>query len=98
MPDLRGRVEGDLPAEVDDLPAEVDVVAGGRVHRVEAAHLVEDFSPEGHVAARQVFGPVVADEDVDWTARCTRHHLGAGRIIGRWEVWSAHSADLSVVH
>ena len=77
VPHERGRVEADLPLAVEHLPAQVDVVAGRRVDRVEAADLVEHAPPERHVAAGDVLGPVVGDQHVHRAARRRGDLLGA---------------------
>jgi ribosomal protein S28E/S33 len=52
-------MEGDVPSMVEDAPAEVDVVTRRGVDGVEAAHLDEDGLEKGHVATRNVLGPVI---------------------------------------
>ena len=65
----RGRV-GDVVAAVEQLPADVHVVARRGVLGIEPADGVEDILPVRHVAARHVLGAVVGEQ-----------HLG--RIAGR---------------
>jgi hypothetical protein len=59
MPHQGSWVESDLPSTVEDTPAEVDVVTRRGVHGVEAAHLDEDGFEKGHVATRNMLGPII---------------------------------------
>ena len=73
----------DLAAVVQKSPAQVDVVAGRREDRVEAVELDERVPPEGHIAARYVFGSVVVEQHVRGPARRLRNALG-GQTVVRW--------------
>src|SRR5918995_1760847 len=68
-------MEPDIVASVQQLPAHVDVVAGGRIYWVKAAYLQETLAPKRHVAARHVLGPLVVQEHVDRSPGRTRHEF-----------------------
>src|SRR5215208_2730070 len=77
-------MEPDIVASVQQLPAHVDVVAGGHIYRVKAAYLQETLAPKRHVAARHVLGPLVVQEHVDRSpGRTPRTGPPAGRLWGR---------------
>ncbi len=91
VPDERGRGKADGAARGLQPPAHVDVVAGPQVDRVEAVDRGQGLAPEGHVAARHVFGDAVVEQHVGRTARRARHALGHPRIVGRHHVGAARS-------
>jgi hypothetical protein len=94
VPDHGGGAEADAVAGVLDAPAEVDVVAGGAVAGVEAADLFEDGASEGHVAAGDVFGGGVVEEDVGGSAGGVGDAGGDGAVAGGWDVGSAGAAEV----
>ena len=65
MPDDRARVEAEGPPPLAQPPADVDVVPGGPELRVEPLDLQERRPSERHVAARDVLGFLVGEQDVD---------------------------------
>src|ERR671921_1233888 len=77
------RMKPDVVAEVLQLPAHVDVVAGGPVDRVESSNLSERLAPERHIAARYVFCTFVIQEHVNWSTWGPGHALRNRRIL-RW--------------
>ena len=97
VPDEGAGGKGEFPVVVDEAPANVDVVTGGAELFAESADAVEGAATDGEVAAGEVFGAGVVEEDV---GRCTGsggddgflQALGFGR-----EVWSASSTDGWVV-
>src|SRR5215204_1985608 len=74
-------MEPDIVASVQQLPAHVDVVAGGPIYWVKAAYLQETLSPKRHVAARHVRAPLVVQEHVERSPGRTRHALGHRRVV-----------------
>jgi hypothetical protein len=69
VPDHRRRTEADAQAGVLEAPAEVDVVAGGAEERIEAVDARQRLAPERHVAAGNVLGGLVVEQDVRRPAR-----------------------------
>jgi hypothetical protein len=87
-------MEAERPALLLEPPADVDVVAGGAVLRIEAADGPESAAAESHVAARNVLGHLVAEQDVGGPAGRVRDALGDRSILGRHDV---RTADAHVV-
>lgn len=96
VPDESGRREPEAPAAALEPPADIDVVARLTEDGIEAADRLESPLPEGHVAARDVLGEAVVEEDMHGTSR-GRHDQGGDRwIVGREEVGSADAGDRRV--
>src|SRR5262249_2367926 len=91
VPDQRGRVEAERPAARLQAPADVDVVAGGPELRVVAADRVEAVAPKGRVAARDVLGHAVGQQDVHGPARRVVDAVGDPAGAGRRDVGAAHA-------
>jgi hypothetical protein len=70
---LGSRTEGNPPTEVEKAPADVHVVSCRRVGRVETPDVLQRRPTHGEVAAGDVFGTIIADEDLDRAARRQRH-------------------------
>src|SRR5260221_4128434 len=64
VPDDGSRAEADSVAGILKTPADVDVVAGGAIDRIEAAEAEQQIAPERHVAAGDMLGDVVAHQHV----------------------------------
>src|SRR5207253_5575689 len=64
--------------------------AGGAELRVEPSDRLEAGFAERHVAARNVFGLTVTQEDVNGPARRARDALGDGPVARRGEVRPSH--------
>src|SRR5208337_5585175 len=56
VPDKGGGGESNLVARVLQAPAQVDIVAGGTIDRVEQTHIDQVLAPERHVATGDVLG------------------------------------------
>src|SRR5205823_7902121 len=69
MPDDGAGVEPQGPAGALQRPADVHVVSGGDERRIEAADRLEALLPERHVAARDVLGLAIREQDVHGPAR-----------------------------
>ncbi len=82
---------------VEDLPAEVHIIARRRVDRIEPPEILEDLLPERHVATWHVFGAVVGDQDVHGSARGPGHHMRADYVSFRREIGSSHASHLRTV-
>lgn len=74
VPDEGSRVPGDFPAFLLNPPADIDVVARTFENRVKTADFFQRPFPEGHVAAGDVLGGLVIQEDRCRSAR--RGHDG----------------------
>ncbi len=68
MPDRRGRMEADRPAAFLQAPADVHVVTRHSELQVEAPDRLEARFAERHVAAGDVFGFAIGEQDVHRTA------------------------------
>src|SRR5215467_452156 len=75
VPDESARAEGQPPAALLQPPADVNVVAGLGVSRIETAHFFERAPAKGHVAAGNVLGDRVVQEHVRRPAGAPRHAL-----------------------
>src|SRR4029078_13486075 len=75
MPHERGRSEPDFPPTRLQTPADVDVVAGAEVNRIEAADREQRVALEGHIAARHVLRDAVVEQHVGRSARWARGEL-----------------------
>src|SRR3990172_928877 len=75
MPDEGGRSEPDLPAAGLQPPADIHIVAGAEVNRIESADREERLASERHVAAGYVLGDAVVEQHVCRTARGARDGL-----------------------
>ena len=64
MPDHRRGAEGDHPAGLADAPAQIHVVAGDAESRIEPAQIAQRLGAERHVAAGDVLGLAVGEQDV----------------------------------
>src|SRR5258708_26633458 len=62
VPDDGGRAEADGVAGILEAPADVDVVAGRAIERIEAAEAEQHVALECHVAAGDMLGNVVAHQ------------------------------------
>ena len=94
MQDDRRRAEADRPAALLEAPADVDVVAGDPELLVEAADRLERIAPEGHVAAGDVLGDLVGEQDVRRATGCVGNSVLDEPSVVRDEV---RTADPSVV-
>src|SRR5215207_6678844 len=65
VPDQRRRIEAEGPPPLLESPADIHVVTRHPESRVEAADRLELVFPEGHIAARNVFGYIVRQQEVD---------------------------------
>ena len=98
MPDDRRRAEADGMAGILKPPADVDIVAGGAVDRVEPAEAEQGLAAERHVAAGDVLGDLVAEQHM---GRAARRHRDRGRdeaVLGRREIRSAAGAEPARFH
>src|SRR6185312_9813357 len=93
MPDNGRRAEADRVAGILEAPADVDIVAGGAVERVETAETEQDVAAKGHVAAGDMLGDVVAHQHMRRAAG--RHGDGGGdeAVLGRREVRPAAGGE-----
>ena len=89
MQDDRAGAEAECPAGLLQAPADVDVVAGDPELLVEAADRLQGRLAEGHVAAGDVLGLAVGEQDVDRPAGRGRHALGDLAVVGGRDVGAA---------
>src|SRR4030095_14955300 len=72
VPNERGRGKANLPASGLQPPADVDVVSRTQKRRIETSDGQQGVAPEGHVAARHVFGDSIVEKHVCRGARRAR--------------------------
>ncbi len=89
----RGRRPDDARAGTADLDAKVDIVEGGRKHRVEAAHRLEQIAAQQQAGCGQA-GIVLLQRTAPEVAKLTAPHA-AERVIG--DVADAEQ-DAGVLH
>ena len=97
VPDHCRRIEVDPLAGFLEAPAEIDVVAGRAKLRVESTEFVQHVFPDREVAAGNVLGLGVGDEDVDRPARRASDALGDRVRVRRRDVRSANRAVASPI-
>src|SRR5687768_12441936 len=90
MPNDGAGMINDLPVRDEQTPAEVNVVAGGTVLRVERADNGERVLAKSHVAARDVFCAFVVHEHARWISRRLVNAPRNEAVLGRRKVRSAH--------
>jgi len=98
MPDHRGRAEADGMPGILEAPADVDIIAGGAVDRVEAAEPQQNLAAERHVATGDMLGDLVAEQDM---RRAARRHRDRGRneaLFGGWEIGPAARRQIARLH
>src|SRR5262245_22840997 len=93
MPDQGRRRESDLPSARLEPPAHVDVVACSDEGRIESADGHQRLAPEGAVAAGNVLGESIVDEDVRRPSRGSGDRLSEPRIVDRYDIGSARTDD-----
>ena len=89
VPDHSRRVESQRPPPLLQPPTHVHVVAGDPELWIEAADRREARLANGHVAARDVLGLPVGDEDVTGSARRAGYALRDRSVAGRGDVGTA---------
>jgi hypothetical protein len=89
VPVHRPGVEADPAAALLQPPAQVDVVAGGAVARIEAADRGERVAAKRHVAAGNVLGFAIGHEHVDRSAGRVGDALGDRPVAGGRDVGPA---------
>src|SRR5207302_4416721 len=99
VPDKRARRERDPLPGLLQPPAHVDVIARLAILWIETVDGLQGLTAKGHVAARNVFGDLVALEYVGRLPRAGSHAGAEPTVLGR-QVRSAHgrrSAPLELV-
>src|SRR5215467_14712793 len=86
MPHDRRWRETDGPATLLQPPADVDVIPGNAKTGIEASDLQELVASIGHVAAGDVLGDAVRQQNVNRTARGVCDTVGDGAVAGRRDV------------
>ncbi len=94
VPHERRCRESDLPAACLQAPAHVHIVSRAQIHGVEPADGKQRLALEGHVAAWDVFGGAVVEQDVSGTARRASDALRHRWIVGRHHVRSPRADDV----
>src|SRR5260370_26521187 len=89
MPDDGGRAEADDIAGILKTPADVDIIAGRAIDRIEAAQPHQHLAAERHVAARDVLGDFVADQYMRRTTRRDGHRGVYEALLERRHIWGA---------
>ena len=98
MPDDRRRAEPDRVAGVLKAPADVDVITSRAVDRVKAAERQQRVAAERHIAAGNVLGNLVADQDMRWPAGRHCHGRRHEAVLGRGKVGSAAGREIARFH
>src|SRR5262245_12861692 len=86
VPDHGRRIEPDGPAPLLELPADVDIVARHAEARVIAADVRETVPPKGGIAAWDVLGQLVREQDVYRSPRSVRNTAGDRAVARRGDV------------
>ena len=94
MPDNGRRAKGDHLSLLLKAPAEIHVVAGLSVFRIEAPNFFKGPSVKGHIAARDMFRNDVGEEYMARAAWCRRNACLMPVLRGRGDV---RTADASIV-
>src|SRR5215471_7139721 len=89
MPDNGGGAESYRVSGVLKAPANVNIIAGSPIDRIESAELLQHIAAERHVAARDVLGNFVADQHVGRTAGSDRDHGGDQIVLARRKIRAA---------
>ena len=98
VPDYSGRAEANNIAGVLKAPAYIHIIAGRAVDRIETAEPQQCLAGECHVAARNVFGDLVADQHMCWTTGCDRDDRRDEGVL-RWrEIGTAASGEIVRLH
>ena len=79
-------------------PADIDVVAGAKVDRVEAVDRQQGVAAERHVAARHVLCDAVVEHDVTGSPGRARDTLRYPGIVLRHDVRAACAGDIGKEH
>src|SRR5262245_66095193 len=69
MPNDCRRTERDYASRLLNSPAEIHVVAGLPVFRIESAHAFEGPTVEGHVTSGNVLRDCIRKQNVVWSSR-----------------------------
>src|SRR5262249_46047337 len=96
MPHDRRPCETDGPATFLQPPADVDVISGNAKTGIEASDLQELVASIGHVAAGDVLGEAVREQNVNGTARGVRDAVSDDAVAGRRDVGPPDAGMLSV--
>src|SRR5262245_2028194 len=91
MPDERRGAEGQMPAALLQSPADVHVVTGLGVGRIEAPQLLERPTAKGHVTSGNVLGDRVVKEHVRRAAWTSRDALRNPAVVFRRDIRPAHA-------
>ncbi len=90
MPDETGMRERNLPAALQDPPADIHVVTGRAEHGIKPVDLVQRPFPERHVTAGNMLGMTIVEHHVRRAARGDRHAAGDRVVFQRREVVAAN--------
>src|SRR5436190_248538 len=95
MPNDGGRAERDYPSSLLNSPAEIHVVAGLAVFRIESTYTFEGPTVKRHVTTGNMLGDCVRKQNMVWSARrCS--NAGLNPILCRWrDVRSSYSGVIA---
>ena len=91
VPYERGRCEADLQPFRLKPPADVHVVSGTDVHRVESIDFQERVPSERHVAPWYMLGDAVVEHDLDRRTRRACYALGEPWVVGGNDVRASYA-------
>ena len=97
VPNDSRRIEPDLQAavlEFLEFPANVNVVAGNLKSGVKSPYFLKAILAEGHVAARDVLGFFVGDQNMRRSTRRLRHAVGAPAVLTRRQIGTTDRGEL----
>ncbi len=97
MPDYGRRAEAQRSSASLNLPAHINVVARDPKCPVESANALERGFSESHVAARNMFREVIAQEHVVWAAGGMRDAESPERIVKGRKIGTAYSFVRTIV-
>ena len=86
-------VEADLLAGVEDAEAQVNVVTGSLVARIEPADRVEHLATDREIASGHVLGPLVVEHHVSRSTRRGRDSLCPIRFVAGRDVGATACSD-----
>src|SRR5215475_11229457 len=96
MPNHRARVKRDLPAALQQLPANIHIVAGAPEARIESPDLSEHVLAEGAIASGNMFGLAIRQQYMNRAAGSMGNALGQGAVLRGGDVGSTGCRAIGV--
>ena len=83
VPNHRGWAEPQAPATLLQTPADIDIVSSHPKARIKTSDCAKPVQTEGHIAARDVFGNLVCEEDMHRSTGRVRYGIRDQSVSGR---------------